>query len=868
MNEIEFTRSSQPLCAVCGADHDKFQDFKGPKRKCGVCGALERQRAFAALLRSDSWTLNLQGARALLISPSVSERKLFSGLPGVRFSTLDVRAEVKPDIVADLCNMPSVPDNSFDVIYACDVLSHAHDLPAALSELSRVLSDGGVLINYEPISKGVNTKELEEIEEISSHYGIEAFKKYKLGRFRKFGEADIENIFSPFFERQAFDAVDDVTGLNMVWNVWDKLAKKPRVAPTKVFNYVQRNCPVCLDSLEEFYSDGNCKKCGSRARLRSLRPFIDEYIKKEILTASLPNKPLLAFAMTKAEKKILDDAFKDFKSVSLFGNYVGDYEVGVDLRDLSRYESNAFSGVFGCLVFDYFIEHELALNECFRVTAPGGLFFTCIAPYRLVDGDVRPNVKGKIKGRPGYFEYLPDNVELLDVKVGRDWFVGAMRRVGFQPAIVRVEDAVPGVVSEWFVGIKPDSTGYSKNATPSEWKKNVELKSRISEVFHSIVPYGESGRASLKIELIEGVPSSLAFLEDVGTFAVLKADSIREIAATNGFRNRIYVSLDLGRTWVEKYGSIKWDDKIRAAFSLKNGGRLIRTFSGRMYHLDDRGALIGSHATGIWHWHGSQGIGESATGTVMYGEYAPLQMEHGVQELSVWRYRLSQSELGWERVLTLPAAARPPEGQLRHFHVCCPNPCNPQQWILASGDIGVHNRLWISNDDGDNWSEITLMEADTSSLPKVGLPQVLRFTQVSVLDNGDLIWATDDTTGSGRSALIQLSLATERPTFYFLGWLGRNCVRNISSCGNDLFLMISESKHDVEVAHCILYDASRGRSVPLSLPNVAQKKNSVTDSLGSAALVDGVGFYPASGAVLMAPEKRGIFRISIKEIDQ
>src|SRR5690242_11253343 len=94
---------------------------------------------------------------------------------------------------------------------------------------------------------------------------------------------------------------------------------------------------------------------------------------------------------------------------------------------------------------------------------PGRRFFPHIAPYRLVDGDMSPQQKGAIKSRAGYFEYLPDKTELPDVKVGRDWFLSAMERVGFKTALVRVRDAVPGLVSEWFIGIKPGA-----EATPKE----------------------------------------------------------------------------------------------------------------------------------------------------------------------------------------------------------------------------------------------------------------------------------------------------------------------------------------------------------------------------------------------------------------
>jgi hypothetical protein len=252
----------------------------------------------------------------------------------------------------------------------------------------------------------------------------------------------------------------------------------------------------------------------------------------------------------------------------------------------------------------------------------------------------------------------------------------------------------------------------------------------------------------------------------------------------------------------------------------------------------------------------------------MYGEYAPLGEADGIQALSVWRYRPDHPETGWARVLTLPAAIHPPQGELGHFHVCHPHPANPLLWVLASGDIDAHCRLWLSRDDGDSWQEVKLDQAELLDKPAGKLPRLLRFTQFAALENGDLIWGTDDTSYANRAALISLSLIADRPVFRFLGWLGRNSVRNIASLGHDRYLLLSESKHDPVSADCILYDYSTKRVTPMLLPNFSQNQRSVTDSLGSLQMVNGVGFFPASGAVLMHKDKRGIFRVSIEVEEQ
>lgn len=643
-------------------------------------------------------------------------------------------------------------------------------------------------------------------------------------------------------------------------------SENPMTSEHKAVHLSVNECPMCGDSLREVEAGQNCKGCGCRARLRSMVPVVEQFLGKEMPELTVAVQPLLGFAMTGPERKILAKLFKNFKSASLFGNYSSEHESGVDMRDLSRYAGNTFCGVFGCLLFDYFPEHERALQECFRVIAPGGVFITHIAPYRLLDGNAEPALKGAIKSRPGYFDYLPDKTELPDVRVGRDWFLDAMNRVGFATTLLKVQDAAPGMVSEWFIGIKPGPIASVSDTKQREQPQVKPVITRNSVAFQSVIPFGASGLANLKFELIESTSASLIFLEDHQVPAPDGGGEVREVVATNGSRNRLLVSRDLGESWTPQWPGIEFDSKIRAAFSLSDGGRIVRTLSGRMHHLDAWGKLVRVQETGPWPWHGSQGIGESRNGTVMYAEYAPLRVEDGTQDVSVWRYRPRQSEDGWQKVLTLPAAARPPLGLLRHFHVCRPNPGRPDEWVLASGDIGEHCRLWLSVDDGSTWNEVLLPDPIIGDAPHASMPRVLRFTQFSTLANGDLIWGTDDTTHAGRAALIRLSLASGRPEFFHEGWLGKNCVRNIASCNGQTFLLLSESKHDKSSADCIVYDATTGRLTSLLLPNLGQTSQTVTDSLGSASLLGGVGFFPASGAVLMDPAKRGLFRVSIMEI--
>lgn len=58
---------------------------------------------------------------------------------GVKVKTLDKKPEYNPDFLGSVLEMP-FPDNSFDMILACEVLEHLpfEDFPGALKELYRV----------------------------------------------------------------------------------------------------------------------------------------------------------------------------------------------------------------------------------------------------------------------------------------------------------------------------------------------------------------------------------------------------------------------------------------------------------------------------------------------------------------------------------------------------------------------------------------------------------------------------------------------------------------------------------------------------------------------------------------------------------
>jgi hypothetical protein len=475
-----------------------------------------------------------------------------------------------------------------------------------------------------------------------------------------------------------------------------------------------------------------------------------------------------------------------------------------------------------------------------------------------------------------------------------------MRRSGFEVTHVVAEDAAPATNSEWFLGVRdaaapqraapapsrpvasaplsapPAPTPAPAPAPPApsvtqraiskllalfESKGTVDGKAR--EVFRIVIPNGPGGVSTLVVDElnIAGGPD-IAFMEDAVHTTADGATS-REIVVCDRGREAVFSSSDLGRTWRRRYASATFSGPVRQAFTLQDGRRVVKLDKSKATYLfDTEDNLISVSDTGVWNWHGSQGVGQSASGTVMFAEYAPLQNDSGIVPLSVWRLRPGATS--WEAALTLDAAVRPPAGELRHFHTCSINPSNPSQWILSSGDSTRHSRIWISNDDGERWNEVDLSDSDLSKVRSDAQAATVRFTQFGARPSGALIWGTDDLLRSDHPALIQMTL-DDRPRLEVLHvFSGGNPIRNTMHLGGDVFLFLSEAKNKhAHAAECAIIDLRTGAETSLRLPNLLGAPSPVTDSLGSRRLVDGVAFLPALGSA-WTNARRGILRLRLE----
>ncbi len=71
-------------------------------------------------------------------------------LEGKKRVSVDINECYKPDIVADICDLSMIEDESVDGIICAAILEHVYDHHKAVSELHRVLRVGGQMFVYVP----------------------------------------------------------------------------------------------------------------------------------------------------------------------------------------------------------------------------------------------------------------------------------------------------------------------------------------------------------------------------------------------------------------------------------------------------------------------------------------------------------------------------------------------------------------------------------------------------------------------------------------------------------------------------------------------------------------------------------------------
>lgn len=199
-------------CSICGGNVFETYNSSMPRR-CSCCGSVERTRTIPKLLK-ENVKIDFSEINILHVSPTKSERIFFKNI-GANTTTIDIRPECKVDIVADICNMPEVAAESFDMVFANCVLNHVYDDEKALEEICRILRPNGIALLWVLDSGTLKTV---VHEDPTGWYGKENYEKYKIGTFRHYGETDFtKQLRRHFSDMRCFEKYDVITDSSCKW---------------------------------------------------------------------------------------------------------------------------------------------------------------------------------------------------------------------------------------------------------------------------------------------------------------------------------------------------------------------------------------------------------------------------------------------------------------------------------------------------------------------------------------------------------------------------------------------------------------------------------------------------------------------------
>ncbi|MDQ4052742.1 MAG: class I SAM-dependent methyltransferase [Actinomycetota bacterium] len=196
MTSTESTLDEYPrrYCPIChNVVRSEFRPGPGgrPNASCPRCRSLDRHRFFAILLSMLEPVIDDVDV-LLEVAPSPETSPLLAELdPGLHLK-FDLGADNRlVDVLGSLTETP-LRDGSVDLMVCYHVLEHIPDDRAAMREMARVLSPGGVALVQVPFRPGTVTDEDPDAPEED--------------RIRRFGQADHVRYYGDDFEDRMVEA--------------------------------------------------------------------------------------------------------------------------------------------------------------------------------------------------------------------------------------------------------------------------------------------------------------------------------------------------------------------------------------------------------------------------------------------------------------------------------------------------------------------------------------------------------------------------------------------------------------------------------------------------------------------------------------
>jgi ubiquinone/menaquinone biosynthesis C-methylase UbiE len=127
------------------------------------------------------------------------------------YTTSEISEEFRCDLILDVRSMPEIKDGSYDCVFCSGVLEHVDDYQAGLSEFTRILKAGGILLLGAPFRQPI-------------HFGPQDFWR--------FTEHGIKYLLKDSYEIIDISSIDKRRGAEFPTAYWIKAMKK-RVIHTR-----------------------------------------------------------------------------------------------------------------------------------------------------------------------------------------------------------------------------------------------------------------------------------------------------------------------------------------------------------------------------------------------------------------------------------------------------------------------------------------------------------------------------------------------------------------------------------------------------------------------------------------------------------
>lgn len=144
-----FYKGNSAACNICGVGLRQFVKLDNGRELCPNCGSLPRTRRLYQVLLDRQ----LLKGRVLHFSPPKCLRLRFRKYPNIEYISSDYEKEFEATAQYDLTDIP-LPDEHFDLLIVFHILEHIEQDVRAMSELFRVLKNGGVGLIQTPFKEG------------------------------------------------------------------------------------------------------------------------------------------------------------------------------------------------------------------------------------------------------------------------------------------------------------------------------------------------------------------------------------------------------------------------------------------------------------------------------------------------------------------------------------------------------------------------------------------------------------------------------------------------------------------------------------------------------------------------------------------